>query len=92
MKHVSFLGGAAGGSNVNSGAGTVTANYDGQNKNATKISDRAFIGSDSILIAPVSIGSKAVIGAGSVVTKGTSVPAGHVAVGVPAKITSRENT
>jgi bifunctional UDP-N-acetylglucosamine pyrophosphorylase/glucosamine-1-phosphate N-acetyltransferase len=86
MKHFSFLGDATVGANVNIGAGTVTANYDGKNKNKTTIEEGAFIGSDSILVAPVTIGSKALVGAGAVVTKNTKVPSRAVARGVPAKI------
>ena len=89
MKHFSFLGDALVGSDVNIGAGTVTANFDGVRKNQTKIGNGAFIGSDSILIAPVKIGNRAVVGAGSVVTKGKTVPDGGIAVGVPAKIKAR---
>ncbi len=89
MKHFSFLGDALVGSNVNIGAGTITANFDGARKNQTRIGNSAFIGSDSILIAPVKIGNKAVVGAGSVVTKGKVVPDGGMAVGVPAKIKAR---
>jgi bifunctional UDP-N-acetylglucosamine pyrophosphorylase/glucosamine-1-phosphate N-acetyltransferase len=89
MKHFSFLGDALVGSNVNIGAGTITANFDGVRKNQTKIGNGAFIGSDSILIAPVKIGNKAVVGAGSVVTKGKVVPDGGIAVGVPARIKAR---
>lgn len=85
VKHFSFLGDATLGKNVNIGAGTVTANYDGENKHNTKIGDQAFIGSDSVLIAPSKIGKKAVIGAGSVVTKGTNVADGGTYAGVPAK-------
>ena len=89
MKHFSFLGDALVGSDVNIGAGTITANFDGVRKNQTKIGNGAFIGSDSILIAPVRIGNKAVVGAGSVVTKGKVVPDGGMAVGVPAQIKAR---
>lgn len=89
MKHFSFLGDALVGADVNIGAGTITANYDGVRKSQTKIGNGAFIGSDSILIAPVKIGNKAVVGAGSVVTKGNVVPDGGIAVGVPAKIKAR---
>ena len=89
MKHFSFLGDALVGSNVNIGAGTITANFDGVRKNQTKIGNGAFIGSDSILIAPVKIGNRAVVGAGSVVTKGKIVPDGGIAVGVPAQIKAR---
>ncbi len=57
------------GKNVNVGAGTITCNYDGKNKNKTKILDNAFIGSNSSLVAPVKIGKNTVIGAGSTITK-----------------------
>lgn len=89
MKHFSFLGDALVGANVNIGAGVVTANFNGQQKNTTKIDDGAFIGSDSVLVAPVKIGKKSVVGAGSVVTKGKVVPDGSVAVGTPARIISK---
>ena len=91
MKHFSFLGDAVVGSKVNIGAGTVTANYDGKNKNRTHIGNEAFIGSDSILVAPVKIGKRAMTGAGSVVTKGKVVPEGKIAVGVPARILGRKH-
>ncbi|MCM8799794.1 MAG: NTP transferase domain-containing protein, partial [Candidatus Omnitrophica bacterium] len=68
-KHFSYLGDALIGKEVNIGAGTVTANYDGKKKNRTVIKDKAFIGSDTVLIAPVKIGRFATTGAGSVVTK-----------------------
>jgi len=90
MKHFSFVGDATIGKNVNIGAGVVTANYDGKNKNKTFIANGAFIGSDSILVAPVTIGEKAMTGAGCVVTKGKRVPKGHVILGVPGKIIKRE--
>jgi bifunctional UDP-N-acetylglucosamine pyrophosphorylase/glucosamine-1-phosphate N-acetyltransferase len=89
VKHFSYLGDSLIGAHVNIGAGAVTANFDGRQKNTTKIGDGAFIGSDAILIAPVKIGRKAVVGAGSVVTKGKTVPEGGLAVGVPARICSR---
>jgi bifunctional UDP-N-acetylglucosamine pyrophosphorylase/glucosamine-1-phosphate N-acetyltransferase len=92
MKHFSYLGDATLGTHVNIGAGTVTANFDGKNKHDSKISDYAFIGSDSVLVAPVKIGRNAVIGAGSVVTKGTIVPDGGVAVGVPARVIKKEKS
>jgi len=85
MKHFSFLGDAMVGRHVNIGAGTVTANYDGQEKHRTVIGDGAFIGSDSILVAPVKVGKKAMTGAGSVVTKGKVIPDGKIFVGVPAR-------
>jgi len=90
MKHFSYLGDSLVGANVNIGAGVITANFDGQQKNTTRIDDGAFIGSDSVLVAPVRIGKKAVIGAGSVVTKGKVIPDGSVAFGVPAKIILKE--
>ena len=66
--HLSYLGDAVIGSAVNIGAGTITCNYDGVNKSTTTIGDGAFIGSNSSLVAPVTIGSNATIGAGSVIT------------------------
>lgn len=89
MKHFSFVGDAAVGKRVNIGAGVVTANFDGRQKNFTQIADDAFIGSDSILVAPLKIGKKAITAAGCVVTKNSNVPAGSVAIGVPAKIKTR---
>jgi bifunctional UDP-N-acetylglucosamine pyrophosphorylase/glucosamine-1-phosphate N-acetyltransferase len=67
--HLSYLGDAVIGSKVNIGAGTITCNYDGVNKSTTTIGDGAFIGSNSALVAPVTIGRDATIGAGSVITK-----------------------
>lgn len=84
VHHMSYLGDATLGARVNIGAGTVTCNYDGRGKYPTVIEDEAFIGSDSMLIAPVRIGRGAVTGAGSVVNK--DVPPGGVAVGVPARV------
>ena len=89
IKHFSFLGDAKLGRGVNIGAGTVTANFDGKNKNTTTILDGAFIGSDSILVAPVKIGKKAATGAGCVVAGGHNVPDGRVAVGIPARVIAR---
>lgn len=74
--HLSYLGDAVIGANVNIGAGTITCNYDGVNKFQTNIADGVFIGSDTQLIAPVSIGEGAFIGAGSTITK--NVPAGKL--------------
>jgi bifunctional UDP-N-acetylglucosamine pyrophosphorylase/glucosamine-1-phosphate N-acetyltransferase len=87
MHHFGYLGDADVGQAVNIGAGTITANYDGVTKNRTSIGDGAFIGSDTILRAPVSVGVGAYTGAGSVVTK--DVPDGKLAVGVPARIRER---
>ncbi|MFH0876863.1 MAG: NTP transferase domain-containing protein [Candidatus Omnitrophota bacterium] len=85
MHHLGYVGDAVVGKNVNIGAGTVVANYDGKKKNKTVIKDRAFIGSDAVLIAPVVIGKGAVVGAGSVVTKNHHVPDRGIVVGVPAR-------
>ena len=68
-KHLSYIGDAEVGAKANIGAGTITCNYDGQNKFKTRIGDGAFIGSNSSLIAPLSIGEYAIVGAGSVVTE-----------------------
>jgi bifunctional UDP-N-acetylglucosamine pyrophosphorylase/glucosamine-1-phosphate N-acetyltransferase len=84
MGHFSYLGDATLGSNVNIGAGTITCNYDGEHKYPTEIGTGAFIGSDTMLVAPVKIGEKARTGAGSVVTK--DVPPESLAVGVPARV------
>ena len=69
VSHLSYIGDSFIGKNVNIGAGTITCNYDGKNKNKTKILDGAFIGSNTSLVAPIKIGKKAVIGAGSTLTK-----------------------
>jgi bifunctional UDP-N-acetylglucosamine pyrophosphorylase/glucosamine-1-phosphate N-acetyltransferase len=83
QSHFSFLGDTTTGPNVNVGAGTITANYDGVNKNKTVIGARVFIGSDTILRAPVKLGDDARTGAGAVVTK--DVEPGTTVVGVPAR-------
>ena len=69
INHLSYVGDAKVGRNVNIGAGTITCNYDGKKKNKTEISDGAFIGSNTSLVAPIKIGKKAVVGAGSALTK-----------------------
>jgi bifunctional UDP-N-acetylglucosamine pyrophosphorylase/glucosamine-1-phosphate N-acetyltransferase len=69
VNHLSYIGDAEVGRDVNIGAGTITCNYDGANKHLTRIGDGAFIGSDSQLVAPVTIGAGATIGAGSTITK-----------------------
>jgi UDP-N-acetylglucosamine diphosphorylase/glucosamine-1-phosphate N-acetyltransferase len=69
VNHLSYIGDSDVGSSVNIGAGTITCNYDGIKKSKTKIKDKVFIGSNSSLIAPVTINKESVIGAGSVITK-----------------------
>jgi bifunctional UDP-N-acetylglucosamine pyrophosphorylase/glucosamine-1-phosphate N-acetyltransferase len=83
MGHFSYLGDAILMGNVNVGAGTITCNYDGRNKNPTEIGENAFIGSDTMLVAPVKIGEGARTGAGAVVTK--DIPPKTLAVGIPAR-------
>ena len=82
--HLTYLGDAEVGENANIGAGTVTCNYDGVKKNKTVIGRDARIGSDTMLVAPVTVGDGAVTGAGSVVT--SDVPPGALVYGVPARI------
>jgi len=76
INHLSYVGDTAIGTGVNVGAGTITCNYDGANKHRTVIGDNAFIGSGSMLVAPVEIGAGATIGAGSTITK--DAPAGEL--------------
>jgi bifunctional UDP-N-acetylglucosamine pyrophosphorylase/glucosamine-1-phosphate N-acetyltransferase len=76
--HLTYLGDATIGANVNVGAGTITCNYDGARKNPTVIEDGAFIGSDTQLVAPVTIGKGAYVGSGSTIRE--DVPAGALAV------------
>jgi bifunctional UDP-N-acetylglucosamine pyrophosphorylase/glucosamine-1-phosphate N-acetyltransferase len=83
MGHFSYLGDATLGANVNVGAGTITCNYDGERKHPTVIEDDVFIGSDTMLVAPVKVGKGAKTGAGAVVTR--DVPPGEVVYGVPAR-------
>lgn len=82
--HVSYLGDADLGDGTNVGAGTITANWDGRVKNRTTVGANAFLGVDTMLVAPVEVGEGARTGAGAVVTK--NVPPGKLAVGVPARI------
>tara|TARA_B100001123_G_scaffold9293_1_gene11627 strand:+ start:188 stop:793 length:606 start_codon:yes stop_codon:yes gene_type:complete len=69
VNHLSYIGDTIIGKNVNIGAGTITCNYDGVKKNKTKIKDKVFVGSNSSLVAPVTINENSVVGAGSVITK-----------------------
>ncbi|HEX5824404.1 MAG TPA: DapH/DapD/GlmU-related protein, partial [Candidatus Limnocylindrales bacterium] len=82
--HMSYLGDAELGDETNVGAGTITANFDGRNKHRTTIGKRVFLGVDTMLRAPLTIGDDAKTGAGAVVTR--DVPAGKLAVGMPARI------
>jgi len=84
-KHFGYIGDSQIGSRVNIGAGSVTANFDGLKKHTTVIGDGAFIGSDTVLVAPVRVGKSAKTGAGSVVTKNNNVPSGVTVAGVPAR-------
>jgi len=69
INHLSYIGDSEIGRNVNVGAGTITCNYDGVNKNKTKIKDNVFIGSNSSLVAPITLEKNSIVGAGSVITK-----------------------
>jgi len=82
--HLTYLGDATIGERTNIGAGTITCNYDGANKNATTIGNNVKIGSDTMLVAPVKVGDGAVTAAGSVVTK--DVPSDTLVAGVPAQL------
>jgi bifunctional UDP-N-acetylglucosamine pyrophosphorylase/glucosamine-1-phosphate N-acetyltransferase len=85
--HLTYLGDATIGDRVNIGAGTVTCNYDGKNKNPTHIEDDVKIGSDTMLVAPVRVGRGSVSGAGSVIIK--DVPPDSLVAGVPAQVKKR---
>jgi bifunctional UDP-N-acetylglucosamine pyrophosphorylase/glucosamine-1-phosphate N-acetyltransferase len=85
VNHLSYVGDATVGADVNVGAGTITCNYDGANKHRTVIGDNAFIGSGSMLVAPVEIGAGATIGAGSTITK--DAPAGQLTIGRSKQVT-----
>jgi bifunctional UDP-N-acetylglucosamine pyrophosphorylase/glucosamine-1-phosphate N-acetyltransferase len=83
--HLTYLGDAEIGAGSNIGAGVITCNYDGTHKHRTRIGEKAFVGSDSTLVAPVELGDGAYVGAGSCITK--NVPAGALAVGRSHQIT-----
>jgi len=84
MGHFSYIGDATIGSDVNIGAGTITCNYDGVRKNHTEIGDGVFLGSDTMLVAPVKLEKGVHTGAGAVVTK--DLPENSLAVGIPARV------
>ena len=84
LGHFSYIGDTTTGSDVNIGAGTITCNYDGERKHKTIVGEGAFVGSDTMLVAPVRVGKGARIGAGSVVTR--DIPDGALAYGVPARV------
>ena len=84
LGHFCYIGDADLGADVNVGAGAVTCNYDGEHKHETRIGDGAFIGSGSMLVAPVQIGERARTAAGAVVTR--DVPAGALVMGAPARV------
>lgn len=88
MHHFSYIGDAAVGKRVNIGAGTITLNYDGVRKHRTEIGDDAFIGSDTLLRAPVKVGKASATAAGAVVTK--DVPDGMIGIGMPARMRTRQ--
>ncbi len=93
-KHLSYLGDVTIGAQANIGAGTITANYDGKAKHATSVGARAFIGSGTVLVAPVTVEAAATTGAGAIVTRHSVVRSGETWVGVPARPlpTSRKDT
>jgi bifunctional UDP-N-acetylglucosamine pyrophosphorylase/glucosamine-1-phosphate N-acetyltransferase len=84
MHHFSYIGDATVGEHVNIAAGVITSNYDGKVKHRTTIGDKAFVGCDTVLVAPVTVGDQAYTGAGAVVTK--DVPPSALVVGVPARL------
>ena len=83
--HLSYLGDCTVGARANIGAGTITANYDGRAKHATVVGERAFVGSGTVLVAPVTVEDGATTGAGAVVTRKSVVKSGETWVGVPAR-------
>jgi bifunctional UDP-N-acetylglucosamine pyrophosphorylase/glucosamine-1-phosphate N-acetyltransferase len=88
VRHLTYLGDADVGRNALVGAGTITCNYDGKRKNPTTIGEGAFLGSGTLLVAPVTVGPRAVTGAGTVVLSGHDVAEGTTVVGVPARVVS----
>lgn len=84
-KHLAYLGDAVIGDETNIGAGTITANFDGKNKHQSRIGKKVLVGSDTVLVAPVTIGDGAKTGAGCVITGGSRIQKGQVVAGVPAR-------
>lgn len=89
MGHFSYIGNAQIGKNVNIGAGTITCNFDGVHKHNTEIGENTFIGSDTMLVAPLKIGKNAKTGAGAVVNQ--DVPDDTLVYGVPARPKERKD-
>tara|TARA_B100000780_G_scaffold260225_1_gene211779 strand:- start:146 stop:430 length:285 start_codon:yes stop_codon:yes gene_type:complete len=79
VNHLSYIGDSEIGKSTNIGAGTITCNYDGKNKNKTKIGKNSFVGSNSTIIAPINIGDNVTLGAGSVFNK--DVPKNSLSIG-----------
>jgi bifunctional UDP-N-acetylglucosamine pyrophosphorylase/glucosamine-1-phosphate N-acetyltransferase len=86
--HLTYLGDAHVGADTNIGAGTITCNYDGKNKHKTIIGEKAFIGSDTMLVAPVEVGDNAITGAGSTITK--NIPSNALGVARAKQIIKKE--
>lgn len=86
LGHVCYIGDATIGRKANIGAGAITANYDGVKKHPTSIGAEAFIGSGTVIVAPSRVGRRAMTGAGAVLKRNTNIPAGTIAVGVPARV------
>ena len=84
-KHLAYIGDSVIGDETNVGAGTITANFDGKRKNKTRIGKKVLVGSNTVFVAPVTVGDRARTGAGSVVTRGTKIKKGEVVAGVPAR-------
>ena len=84
-RHLAYLGNATVGHDVNVGAGSITANFDGTRKSETQIGDRVRIGAGAVMVAPVEIEQDAVIGAGAVIMRGQRIKSGDTVIGVPAR-------
>ncbi len=91
VRHLSYVGDSEIGARVNIGAGTIVANYDGKKKHKTVVKDDAFVGSGTVIVAPVTIGKGAMTGAGSVILRDRNVGDGEVVAGVPAKPLKKAN-